>query len=597
MATALPFADSRRLIGANLFFAGTAAVLETAGVDIDATLLDGWRTRALRACARLGWTDSRAVARPHSRGASLAISAAWDQLFTATEVNEWALCATLADRTPAIAAPLTAALHAELLEDADDPATVLPPVLEEDAALARLETLARREARPRLRALVSASGAHGVPTVIDDALLTIGIGERSRGHALDTVPDVADVPWTEIGSAPVALVTGSNGKTTTVRLIAACTRAHGWRTASTSTDGIRIDDDEIAAGDWSGPDGARRAVRDPRAQAAVLETARGGILRRGIAVPGARAAVVTNVSSDHFGEYGIDDLDALADAKLSVAGALAPDGRLVLNADDLLLRAKSAGLAARFARPVPLGWFAADADAPTLRAHRAVGAATCGVRAGRLALEREGAIHDLGELVHLPLTVGGSAAYNVANLAAAALAADALGVPARTIARVFATFGAAPSDNPGRLMRFDWRGVHVLVDYAHNPAALRGVLAVARGLLGTGARLGMLLGHAGNRLDADIAAVARVAADFRPDLVVVKENEAQLRGRAPGEVPAILRAALLAAGVPAERVPIRSTELEAARCALDWARPGDVVALLVHSGAARAAVLRIIEAG
>jgi cyanophycin synthetase len=592
----LPFAESRRLLGANLFFAGPAAVLETVGIDVDAALLAGWRARVARACAAFGWSESRAVARPHRRGASLAISADWDRLFTATEVNEWALCATLAERTPALAATLPAAMFAELAEDADDPATIDPPVLEESAALARLARLAGREARPALRTLLDAARARGLPVVLDDSALTLGLGARSRTYALDALPAPSEVESSALGSLPVALVTGSNGKTTTVRLVAACLRAQGLTTGYTCTDGIWVDDAGLAAGDWSGPDGARRVLRDARVQAAVLETARGGILRRGVAAPPAGAAVVTNVSSDHFGEYGIDDLDALADAKLSIAGALAADGRLVLNAEDALLRAKSTGLATRFARPFEIAWFAQDADAPALAAHRAGGGATCGVRGGHLWLERGASQHDVGALAAMPLAIGGAATFNVANLAAAALAADTLGVPPETIARTYAAFGAAPRDNAGRLMRYELNGVRVLVDYAHNPAALRAVLGVARSLVAPGGRLGMLLGHAGNRRDEDMAAVARVAAEFRPDLVVVKENEAHLRGRAPGEVPALLRAALLAAGLPESALPVAASELEAAQKALEWARPGDVVALLVHASAARAAVLERLEA-
>jgi UDP-N-acetylmuramyl tripeptide synthase len=123
---------------------------------------------------------------------------------------------------------------------------------------------------------------------------------------------------------------------------------------------------------------------------------------------------------------------------------------------------------------------------------------------------------------------------------------------------------------------------------------LRGVLRVAEHLRAGPGRLALLLGHAGNRQDADIEELALIAAEFEPDLVVVKENESQLRGREPGEVPRIIRAALLRTGLPESAVPVRMTEVEAARCALEWARPGDVVALLVHSAAARAEVLSLL---
>ena len=142
------------------------------------------------------------------------------------------------------------------------------------------------------------------------------------------------MPWSEIHDVPTAIVTGSNGKTTTVRVLAACARAHGWPNAFCCTDGVFFDNEPLVSGDYSGPEGARRVVRERRARAAIIETARGGILRRGLAVSRAQAAIVTNVSADHFGEYGIDDLAGLADVKLTVAGVLVPDGLLVLNADD-----------------------------------------------------------------------------------------------------------------------------------------------------------------------------------------------------------------------------------------------------------------------
>jgi UDP-N-acetylmuramyl tripeptide synthase len=145
-------------------------------------------------------------------------------------------------------------------------------------------------------------------------------------------------------------------------------------------------------------------------------------------------------------------------------------------------------------------------------------------------------------------------------------------------------------------MRFDLGGVKVVLDYAHNADGLRGLLNVAEHLRSGVGRLGLLLGHAGNRRNTEIEDLARIAAEFRPDLVVVKENEGHLRGREQGEVPQIIRAALLRAGMPESALPLRMTELEAARCALEWARPGDVVALLVHSSAARAAVLAMLEA-
>jgi UDP-N-acetylmuramyl tripeptide synthase len=597
----LPFEASRRLIGANLFFAGCGAQLETAHITPDAALLAAWRTRAARARAYLGWeadergaATPRVVARPHAGGASLALAAPPDVLFTATEVNEWALCAALVALDPARWSGLEAALVEGAREQSPETPDFIPPVLPEAAALARFAQLAAREARPALRRLLTAAAARELPHVLDEDTVTLGAGAGGRGFDLGALPEVSSVPWQQLHDIPTALVTGSNGKTTTVRLLAACARAHGWPAAYCCTDGVFLDERMLASGDYSGPLGARQVLRERGARAAVIETARGGILRRGIAVSHAHVALVSNVSADHFGEYGIEDLDGLADVKLSVAGVLDEQGLLVLNADDAQLVAKAPTLVRRFGRSPPLAWFALDAGRPLLRAHRRSGGATCGVHDGRLVLSRAGTAHDLGSVADMPLSVAGSATYNIANLAGAALAAAALGVPAATIAAVFARFGASIADNPGRMMRFERDGVRILIDYAHNPEGLRGLLRVAQQQRG-GGRLGLLLGHAGNRQDAEIEALAAAAVEFHPDLVVIKENEAHLRGRPAGEIPRVIHAALRRAGLPTEALPLRMSELEAVQCALAWARAGDVLALPVHSAAAREAVLALLS--
>ena len=592
----LPFVDSRRLTGANLFFAATGATLELAGVPPDEALLSGWRERVARARAQLAWAQTEIVVRRHAGGASLSLAAPLDQLFLATEVNEWALCATLFEREPQRWNGMEAALLSAAIENAAAATEVDPPVLEESAAMARFARLAAREARADLCALLAETHQHQLPYLLDETLLTLGAGAGGRSYPLATLPLPAAVPWQALHDIPTAIVSGSNGKTTTVRLLAACARERGWCAAYSCTDGVTVGTEVLASGDYSGPAGARRVLREPRTEAAILEVARGGILRRGLAVVRAQVAIVTNISADHFGEYGIDDLDGLAEVKLTLAAVVPPGGLLVLNADDALLCAKAPGLARRFGVAPPLGWFALDADDALLQAHRARGGSTCGVRSGRLLLHHGGE-HDLGAVTSMPLSAAGHATYNVANLAGAALSAAALGIAPGVIAAVFARFGAAVADNPGRLMRFDYRGVRVLIDYSHNPDGLRGLLQVASKMRAAQGRLGLLLGHAGNRKDADVQALARVAAEFQPDLVVIKEDEAHLRGRSPGDVPRIIRQELLRLGMMESALPLRASELEAVHYALEWARPGDVLALPVHGTQARTAVLALLSNG
>jgi cyanophycin synthetase len=594
-SSVLPFEASRRLIGPNLFFAQCGAQLETCGIEPDEALLAEWERRVRRACAALGWPAGAVAARRHARGASLALSAPPDALFVATEINEWALCTALMVREPTGWTALEAELRAAALdEDAPcDPDPLAVPQLEEGAALERFRQLAAREACPGLGGLLAAASARALPHVQDESFVTLGACQGAQDFPLAQLPEPRQVPWDAIHDVPTAVVTGSNGKTTSVRLLAAHAAAQGWLAAYCCTDGVFLGAEPLAAGDYSGPDGARRVLRARAASAAIVETARGGILRRGIALSQAQVALVTNVSPDHFGEYGVDDLDALADVKLTVAALLGARGVLVLNADDLRLLARAPRLAQRFGHAPRIAWFALDADHAVLRAHRHEGGATCGVRGGRLQLALAGDEHDLGEVAAMPLTVGGRARYNVANLAGAALAAALLGVAADAIRSVNASFGAKAADNFGRMMRFERNGVQILVDYAHNEEGLRGLLQVAQQLR-SGGRLGMLLGHAGNRQDAEIEGLARVAAEFAPALIVIKENEAHLRGRAAGEIPRVIRAALRGAGLPESALPMRDSELAAVRCALDWARAGDVLALPVHSAAARRAVLELL---
>jgi UDP-N-acetylmuramyl tripeptide synthase len=629
----LPFDNSRRLTGSNLFFDSAGAVLETVGVEVDESLLSGWRSRVLRARSALGWPMSethtisssrlarsraaqRASAtaiRQHAAGTSLAIAASCDQLFTATEVNEWALCAALVEADQVRWSWLESALTevarqaAQESQESASPAQRIPisvafavalPVIDEAAAIARFVTLSKIEAAPGLRALVAMANSGALLHVLDDDYLTLGSGISGQTWPVGALPDVDRVSWTELHDVPTAIVTGSNGKTTTVRLLAACVRAHGWRDGYNCTDGLFIAGEQIESGDYSGPVGTRTILRDKRVEAAVLETARGGILRRGLAAERALVAVVTNVSADHFGEYGIDDLAGLADVKLVVASTIGNTGLLVLNADDPILRSRADQL------ECTIGWFSRDYENATLQAHRANGGVTSGVRDGRLIVtwnRGTGASagspvqeFDLGSVADMPLTVDGSADYNISNVAGAALAALELGISPTTITAVLARFGSDPADNPGRLMRYGYHDAQVLIDYAHNPDGLRGLMTVAARLHRTG-RIALVLGQAGNRANADIEHLAATAAEFRPDFIAIKEIEGMLRGRAPGEVPAILHAALLREGLPESALEVYGSELEAVKRALEWARPGDVIVLPVHDRKVRGEAMRLIS--
>ena len=568
-----PFEDSRRLTGSNLYFPGTGAALETLrGLVFDEAALEQWQRNVQLARTALGWQEDTIILRRHRIGVSLAFTAPADQLYTATEVNEWAWWSAFGQR----------------IDDSLFHAPGHAATRDEASALHTLRALAKAETRPALIALMQATAARHLPFLADDDEVTIGEGNGSRSWFVDELPSLDNVPWQELHAIPTALVTGSNGKTTTVRLLAAMTRAHGWRTAHSCTDGVYFEGQALEAGDFSGPTGARTALRQGQAQAAILETARGGMLRRGLAITHANAAIVTNIAADHFGEYGIHDLDDLATVKLVVARAIDAGGLLVLNADDPVLVRQSALLAC------PLGWFALDFDQPLLVQQRQAGRPTCGVRGGRLLLQVDNGVHDLGEVAAMPLTLTGRATYNIANIAGAALTATALGIPAATIAATLEKFGQSPADNPGRLQHWRFGTLEVFLDYAHNPDGLHGLLD-AVDAQGRHGRLAIVLGHAGNREDADLRAVAATAASARPDLVMLKDIAGYERGRASGEIAAIMRAQLLEDGVPANAITLCLDEVEAARIPLSWAREGDLLVLPIHEMEARAQVTALLD--
>ena len=593
-----PFEESRRLTGCNVYFAGTGAALETArDVVFDDAALARWRDNIREARSALGWHDGEIVVRRHRSGASLAFAAPMDQLYAATETNEWAWWSALVGRKrgndgsrDAFAPPVATSVAPTTLPEDPYHAPGHAAVWDHDLALETLRRSAATEANPALLALQNAADARGVPLLADDDVVSVGAGAHGRAWPVDALPAIDAVPWDALRAIPVALVTGSNGKTTTVRLLAAMGRAHGWPIAYSCTDGVFFDGEALEAGDFSGPAGARTALRQPRAEAAILETARGGMLRRGLALCRADAAIVTNISADHFGEYGIHDLDDLAMVKLAVARAVADSGLLVLNADDALLRRHGE----RFAKQ-RLGWFSLDDAHPVLAAHRARGGATCGVRDGRMRLHADGATHDLGAVDAMPLALHGRATYNIANLAGAALAATGLGIPAAAIAGVLGAFGGSRGDNPGRLQRWRVGGIDVVVDYAHNPDGLRGLLQ-AVGAERRSGRLAIVVGHAGNREEADLRAVAATAAAFSPELVLLKDVEGYLRGRESGEVARIMRDELLLRGVDDEAAVISLDEVTATRQALSWAREGDLLVLPTFDRDARERIEAMLDA-
>jgi UDP-N-acetylmuramyl tripeptide synthase len=554
--------DSRRLTGPNLLWDLEGAVLDVSLADDEAgPLAEAWVRQAGRILEAVGWGAEELCVRRFAGGANLGMSAQVDRLYTATEVNEWALdaaVAELAGRPPS---------DADLAE-----------------AAARLREATERERNPAMLALRDAANRRRVSFLWDADYLTLGRGSGSMTWAMSDLPTPREVPWDQVFDIPVLLVTGTNGKTTTVRLLASMLRAAGVVVGTTSTDRVEVDGEVLDRGDCSGPGGARTLLRDRRVEVAVLETARGGILRRGLAVARADAAAVTNVAADHLGEFGINDLAALAEAKLVPARVVRPQGRVVLNADDPELRARTGNFGA------PVVWFSLDPDQPGFDDLLVAGHAGCTLEQGELVRYGEERRQVIARVDEVPIAFGGAARHNIANALCAIGLAGAVGLSLDAMREGLRSFRGTPGDNPGRGNLFEVNGARVLLDYAHNPHGLAALTAFAASL--PAARRLLVLGQAGDRQGPEIRELARVAWSFRPDLTVVKELPEMLRGRSAGEVPAILEDELRRLGAPADSIVRAADDTDAARKALALARPGDLVVLLVHTR--RAEVLELL---
>ena len=551
--------DSRRLTGPSLLLDAPGAVLEAYWVAGGETrLIEAWRAQAAVILAAIGWPTAPLATRPFPGGAILAIGAPLDALYSATLVNEWACEAADAELTGA----------------------ALPPL---DSAAAAIERELRYERDPSLLAMAAVAERRGVAFVAGDGKVSVGLGAGALVWPYDQLPAPEAVDWAAVRDVPVILVTGTNGKSTTVRLIAAMARAAGKVAGLSSSDWVRVGDDILDKGDYSGPGGARLAMRDPRVEIGVLELARGGILRRGLPLARASAALVTNVASDHLGEYGIYDLDGIADTKLVVAKALLHGGRLIVNADDPRLAERAPG------RAPELAWFGMAPGGPIRD-----GAA---LKDGLIVLRRGGRSLPVLPAAEVRIAMGGAARHNVANALAAVAGADTLGLPIDAMAQALRSFGADEADNPGRGVLREIAGVKVLVDFAHNP---HGIAAVGELVANIPAqRRLVLLGQAGDRTDVEIRALACAVWAMRPDRIVIKEMESYLRGREPGEIPALLRAELSELGAAADTITVEDSETAAVRNAFAGARDGDLLILFSHAARARTLAFldRLLELG
>jgi cyanophycin synthetase len=379
------------------------------------------------------------------------------------------------------------------------------------------------------------------------------------------------------GRIPTVAVTGTNGKTTVARMTAHLLAGTGLRVGLTSTDGVSIDGRMIHRADATGPRSAQMVLGDPSVQAAVLETARGGILRRGLGYDRTDVGIVTNITADHLGQDGLDAIEDIAHVKALIAERVRDGGTLVLNADDPWVRSLADRPRVRADRK-RIVWFSLEPDNPVIAAHLAKGCTAYLVEGGWLVQAVGARRVPLLRVADVPGAFGGAAGFTAANALAAVAAARALGAPHDVVLERLAAFEPR-RDNPGRGTLLRLGDVHLFVDYAHNPAALAAVIRTLHRLWGPDRCIAAVT-LPGDRRDDLLAASAQVIADGVTRVVLYDDEDP--RGRAPGEV-----SALVAREMRARRPQIRSERAVGVRdaigAALRLAAPGDVVLVLYES--------------
>ena len=372
------------------------------------------------------------------------------------------------------------------------------------------------------------------------------------------------------GRIPVVAVTGTNGKTTTVRLIAHLLTASGLRTGMTNTDGVYIEGRRIDSGDCSGPRSARNVLLHPDVDAAVFETARGGLLREGLAFDKCQVAVVTNIGAgDHLGLNYITTLEDLAILKRVIVQNVAVGGMAVLNAADPTV----AAMAAKTRGEVT--FFAQDVGLPVMAMHRAQGRRVVFVEDGHLVAAQGGFIERI-DLNDVPVTRGGVVGFQVENVMASVAAAWAVGTGWDAIRLGLKTFVGESDNAPGRFNVFDYRGATVIADYGHNPDAIAALVSAVESM--PARRRSVVISGAGDRRDQDIRQQTGILGQAFDD-VLLYQDQCQ-RGRADGEVIALLRAGLDGA-TRARHVEEINGEFAAIDRALDRLEAGDLCLILI----------------
>lgn len=394
------------------------------------------------------------------------------------------------------------------------------------------------------------------------------------GESVNVAAPVVDMlfPKGRPHSVPICAVTGTNGKTTTTRLIAHIMASAGYHVGMATTDGVKIGETIILRGDYSGPVAAQTILRDPTIDLAVLEVARGGILRRGLGFHKCDVGVLLNVTADHLGLGGIDTVEQLARVKSTVTETVRRDGWAVFNVDDPQTeQVMERSRAKRFL-------FSKDPEQPRLLENLERGLMNVTLLDDQVVIQRPEGNERVLAVSDIPITFSGRAMFNTENVLAAVASATALGADIETIRRGLRSFHPSPEQSAGRMNLIDLGSFKVLIDYGHNEAALKSLAEFLKQMKAK--RIIRMAAGVGDRSDEAIYTFG-LASAVPGDVFILTDPSP--RGRVPGETPEIIKQAIVSRGVAPENVHIELREKQATELALGMAEAGDLVVLQVEN--------------
>lgn len=397
----------------------------------------------------------------------------------------------------------------------------------------------------------------------------------SEGQPRNVAAPVIDMLFPPGKSAriPIIAITGTNGKTTTTRLIAHIIKNNGYRVGYTTSDGIYIQNSLMIEGDTTGPASAAFVLKDPTVEFAVLETARGGILRSGLGFSRCDIAVLTNIQEDHLGISDINTLDDLSRVKQVVIESVKQDGWAILNADN-----EYCVNIGRDTTHCNVAYFSMNENNPVIEEHCAHGGVAAVIDGGYLTIKKGSWKIRLVKVSHVPLTFNGTVTFMIQNTMAASLATFLWGFKTEDIRTSLETFVPSPAHTPGRMNMFEFRDFRILVDYAHNPDGMRGLREF---LMHNEAsyRTGVISGT-GDRRDDDIREIGRLAASMFDDIVICQEK--YLRGREHSELVDLLQQGLeeVKPGIPCKVI---SNSQEAWNYIIGKVKPGELITIISDS--------------